>query len=90
MEKSSLHITPVRRLDQFDPIGYVTLFSQPAGTVLPGIDLDGTDRDLPVGDWIDYQVYGTDSYLFRADNVTKKIYLAQEITLPTGKTSISR
>ncbi|KAK2148147.1 hypothetical protein LSH36_512g01009 [Paralvinella palmiformis] len=56
------------------------------GTALPNIELDGTDRDIPVGDWIDYQVYGTDSYLFAASNITDRIYVTQEITVPAGLT----
>ena len=52
---------------------------QPIGTVLPGILLGGSDRDIQKGDWITYSISGNGSHQLRADNVTHMIYITEDI-----------
>ena len=49
---------------------------------LPDVSLQATDRDLPVGDWMDYTISGQGSHLFYADNITNRIYTAADIRIP--------
>ena len=55
---------------------------QPVGTVLPGVSLDASDRDIPIGDWISYTLLNdggsTGAHLFVANNVTNQVTVAGE------------
>ena len=45
----------------------------------------GTDRDLPVGDWIHYSLTGSGSHLFSPDNVTNRVHVVGDLVLPPGE-----
>ena len=69
-------------------IKWISIALQPIGIVLPGIMLNGYDRDIQKDDWITYSISGNGSHQLRADNVTHRIYTTEDIQVPARENTV--
>ena len=55
------------------------------GTLLPGVLLNASDRDILYGDWLDYTISGIGSHLFHASNITNTVFVKGELLCDPGQ-----